>query len=606
VKKNALLLTLLILVIGQIFSQFSIAHATEDDMILNPKEEVVSVEENLLHLRILPERGIIKPSEDIWIGIEQSIKKDWHTYWKNPGDSGTAPEIHWTLPKGFEIGDIQWPTPDKIPYNPLLNYGYSDHVILLQKLKAPKKLSKGALTLIAEIEILVCEEECIPVFERIEFTLNGENSKFEDNTAYLAAARAKLPQQTNWSVIFTEEEETLEFTIKLPEDHGLANNTIRTANFIPADWGVLHNAAPLKTDWNMKTRTLTLSQKKGERSAKQLGQISGVLSFKTRDFLLGFDVIATLEGREIVTAAAQTTATTAPQISLLTLLWAACAALFGGMILNLMPCVFPILSIKALGLIKIGAEKPTLAKLHGLSYAAGVILSFLLIAGLLIALQAGGAAIGWGFQLQNPTVIALLAYLFFIIGLNLSGEFEIAGHFGGIGNRLTQSDNLSGAFFTGVLATLVATPCTAPLMGAAIGIALTQPAAISLIIFAMLGAGLALPYVALSFSPALQKHLPKPGKWMKTFRQFLAFPMYASTAWLIWVLSQQINDMSVLLALLGLVLLAFALWLIQHSPQNKIRMLALAAVILALFCIPTTHTAPQTPIVHTSRKNICA
>ncbi len=612
-KKPYLFLALIILALAQ--PLVPATTAANAQILLNP------VEDNLLRLRVLPERGKIRAGEEIWIGLEQSIKSGWHTYWKNPGDSGTAPDINWTLPKGFSISELHYPTPDKIPYPPLLNYGYSDKVMLLQKLQAPKDLPEGPLTLIADIEVLVCEEECIPIFDTIEITLNSEGAETEDNTAYIATSRAKLPQQTNWSVTFIKNADNLVLKAKLPTDHGLANNTIRTANFIPEDWGILHNAAPRQSHWDDKAGILTLTQKMGERSAQQLGEIKGVISFDTRDFLLGFNVTAHPEGSKQAALAlkaskskyskppktAQNSYTSndtsgntsdnkannkpSSLLSIPAILGAALAALLGGMILNLMPCVFPVLSIKALSLVKIAAEKPEHAKAHGLSYAAGVIGSFLTIAAILIALQTTGSAVGWGFQLQSPTVIALLAYLFLIIGLNLSGAFEISNHFGNLGNRLTEGDGLTSSFFTGVLATIVATPCTAPFMGVAIGIALTQPAAISLLIFACLGAGLALPYVALSFIPALQKRLPKPGKWMESFRQLLAFPMFASAAWLIWVLSQQVGDLSVLMTLLGMVSIAFALWLIQHS--DKRRILAIAAIILALAFVPTTSQNPS-------------
>ncbi len=549
-------------------------------------------ENTLVRLHVIPERNTIHAGEEIWIGIEQLIKPDWHTYWKNPGDSGSAPTIDWDLPAGFEISALHWPTPSKIPYPPLLNYGYSDQVTLLQKLKAPENLPEGALTLTTDIEILVCKDECIPVFDTLSVTLNDPDAEPEDNTTTLATTRAYLPQQENWALSAHKNGEMLELAITLPEDHGLSGDAINTAAFIPDQWGILTNTAPVTKQWDAPTRTLILSQKKGERNIEQLDKVSGVLTFKTHNFLLGFEISNAPDTTPTMAAETKASqpANTPNSDTILppaTILKAAFAALLGGIILNLMPCVFPVLSIKALSLVKIAAHKPRLARLHGLSYGAGVIMSFLAIAGLLITLQAGGAAIGWGFQLQNPTVIALLAYLFFIIGLNLGGVFDISGHFGNIGNRLTQGDNLTSAFFTGILATLVATPCTAPFMGVAIGIALTQPAAVALMIFAMLGAGLALPYVALSFAPALQKRLPKPGKWMETFRQILAFPMFASAIWLLWVLSQQINEMGVLMALSGMVLLGFAFWLIQHSTKPQMRILALLAIILSFLSLPT-------------------
>ncbi len=273
------------------------------------------------------------------------------------------------------------------------------------------------------------------------------------------------------------------------------------------------------------------------------------------------------------------------------------------MLINLMPCVFPVLLIKALSLVKIADKHPELARLHGLSYTAGVVLSFVAIAGALIALQTAGAGVGWGFHLQNPIVVTLLAYLLFIIGLNLSGLFEFGGEFVNIGGKLTQGSGLGSSFFTGVLATLVATPCTAPFMGTAIGFALTQDPIVSLSVFAALGFGLALPYLALSFAPFLQHALPKPGAWMETFKELLAFPMYASAAWLVWVLSQQIGPMGMLGVLMGMVAIAFGLWLLKHRPKSgywkaKTKIIAVIAFISAIALLPVGELAqPNNSVV---------
>ena len=249
-----------------------------------------------------------------------------------------------------------------------------------------------------------------------------------------------------------------------------------------------------------------------------------------------------------------------------------------------MPCVFPVLSIKALSLVKTADKHPNQAKLHGLAYTAGVVLSFVGIAALLLTLKAAGAEIGWGFQLQNPTVIAFLAYLLFLISLNLGGFFDIGGRFTNAGNKLTQGSSLTNSFFTGILATIVAAPCTAPFMAAAIGFALTQSAFVNLTVFAALGFGLALPYLLLSFIPALRHILPKPGAWMETFKQFLAFPMLLSAVWLVWVLSQQSGPTGVLEILTGMTLLTFGIWLFKHKPAKAPqKYLILGLGILSIF-----------------------
>ncbi|MFD1356257.1 protein-disulfide reductase DsbD family protein, partial [Methylorubrum suomiense] len=253
-------------------------------------------------------------------------------------------------------------------------------------------------------------------------------------------------------------------------------------------------------------------------------------------------------------------ATATAEAETLTLWSAAGLALLGGLVLNLMPCVFPVLSIKVLSLVKQAGEARGRVRLHGLAYTAGVVASFLGLAGLLIALKAGGAGIGWGFQLQSPVVVILLAYGLFAVGLSLSGVVHVGGRLAGLGDGLTRRSGYQGSFFTGVLATLVATPCTAPFMGAAVGFALTQPAWVGLLVFACLGLGLALPFLALTAFPGALSLLPRPGAWMETVKGALAFPVYATAAWLVWVLAQQVGPNGLLGALGGLVLVGLAAW----------------------------------------------
>ncbi len=532
--------------------------------------------EKNVQMRLVAERGQVKPGDEIWIGIEQVIRPGWHTYWKNPGDSGTAPRVTWDLPAGFTIGDVQWPAPHKMPIGELTNYGYEGEVVLLQKLKIPSALSAAPLQLSADIEILVCKEECIPEYGTYELVLNGPDSDAEDNAAYFEKAAAKLPQVAPWKAMYREMDG--DFIITLPDTVG----ALKDAAFIPADWGlVTNNAKPAAAGHEIK-------QKRGDRPLANLNDISGLITYSEAGTHKAYEFTAAKESMAIPGEPAP-----AGPSFIKILIY----AILGGLVLNLMPCVFPVLSIKALSLVKISEKHPRLAQLHGLSYTAGVVLSFLAIAALLIALRAGGAEIGWGFQLQNTTVVTLIAWLLFVIGLNLCGLFEISGHIGNVGNKLTQGDGLKNSFFTGILATLVATPCTAPFMAAAIGAALVLPPIGALTIFAALGFGLAAPYLALAYAPSLQKKLPRPGAWMETFRQLLAFPMFASAAWLLWVLSQQAGSMGVFGGLMGLVFIAFGIWLLRHTPKKKywrykVRILALASFIFAFMMIPAAEMMP--------------
>jgi thiol:disulfide interchange protein len=259
----------------------------------------------------------------------------------------------------------------------------------------------------------------------------------------------------------------------------------------------------------------------------------------------------------------------------------------GGLILNLMPCVFPVLSIKAIGLVEQARKDPAAVRAKGLVFAAGVISSMLVLAAVLLTLRAGGEQIGWGFQLQSPLFVTLMVYLLLLVGLNLSGVFEIGGGLAGVGDSLTKGTGYRASFFTGVLTTLVATPCTAPFMAAAVGAALTQSTPVALWIFAALGVGLALPYLLLSFAPRLRSALPKPGAWMDTLKQIFAFPMYASAAWLLWVLAQQ-TSMGLAAAYAGAILVSFCAWALQKSRSGAgagRRIAIIAAILAALVAI---------------------
>ncbi|MCB1532777.1 MAG: thioredoxin family protein [Alphaproteobacteria bacterium] len=548
----------------------------------------------LVKVRLLPEYSRIEPGQEFWVGIEQSIAPHWHTYWRNPGDSGSAPRIHWNLPEGFEMSEIYWPTPDKIPYPPLLNYGYSDHVILLQKLRAPETLPDEALTLKADVEILVCKDECIPEFSTHTLQLNDPAGMSEDNASYIKSALARLPENTDQSVSITEKDGQLIVTKSLADGETYSDAELASFEYFPQDWGLVDNTKDAAA--SIKDGALVITQPRGDRSLGALKQSHGLLAYTNENGARNaLDFTAAHEGTGPLMLSAETMPEDGQETDISMFLQAALFALLGGLVLNLMPCVFPVLSIKALSLVKIAEKHPEMARRHGLAYTAGVVLSFLFIAGILIALKAGGAGIGWGFQLQNPIIVALLAYILFLVGLKLSGYFEISGHFGQVGNALTQGGGLKGSFFTGVLATLVATPCTAPFMALAIGYALTQSALVSLSVFAALGFGLALPYLALSFAPALQSRLPKPGAWMQTFQQFLAFPMFASAVWLVWVLGQQVGPLGMMGVLFGMVAIAFGLWLLNHLPEKGLGRFILKALVVLSFLAPIGLIPAGTP-----------
>ncbi len=553
--------------------------------------------------RLISETDGIAPGQSIWVALEFNIRDGWHTYWRNPGDSGQATRLKWTLPAGVTAGDIVWTTPHRFEIPPLVNYGYAGRAMHLVQITAAPGLKAGtALALKAKASWLVCADVCIPESADLELRLPVKPSAgaIDSSVAPLfAAARSDLPSAQPAATSARIRDGRLVLT--LGKDWGATLSQIQSLAFYPYDDGSIEYGAP-----QTLTRTsdsVELAMKVGYQPP-QAGTIRGVLLATEQS---GKDAIsvpmqieaafAGTEGAPVTpgarfapSVAAPDTATrgilaagAAPALPVLVLL-----AILGGLILNLMPCVFPVLSIKAIGLVEQAKKHPAAVRTKGLVFAAGVVSSMLCLAAVLLALRAGGEQIGWGFQLQSPLFVTLMIYLLLAVGLNLSGVFEVGGGLAGVGDGLTQGDSYRAAFFTGVLTTLVATPCTAPFMAAAVGAALTQSPVIALGIFAALGAGLALPYLLLSFAPWMRRALPKPGAWMDTLKQVFAFPMYASAAWLLWVLAQQTSSIGLGAALAGAILIALAAWAYQKSKWTSTggRMAALltamAAVLLAI------------------------
>lgn len=561
--------------------------------------------------RLISETDAIAPGQSIWVALELNIRDGWHTYWRNPGDSGQATKLIWTLPAGVTAGDIVWPAPHRFEIPPLVNYGYAKHAMHLVEITAARDLKAGApLTLAAKASWLVCSDVCIP--ESAELALQmpvrdtvaaiGTGGAVIDTAVapLFAAARNELPSAQPAATSARIHDGQLVLT--LGKEWGATLSQLKSLAFYPYDEGGIEYAAP-----QILTRSsdaLELAMKIGYQPP-QSGPIRGVLLATensgtehggnevttvpieiTAGFIAGGAAAAApryaRDGRAREGHAVPSSRAT-PALPVLVLL-----AIMGGLILNLMPCVFPVLSIKAIGLVEQAKRHPAAVRNKGFVFAAGVISSMLCLAGVLLALRAGGEQIGWGFQLQSPLFVTLMIYLLLAVGLNLSGVFEVGGGLAGIGDGLTQGDSYRASFFTGVLTTLVATPCTAPFMAAAVGAALTQSPLVALSIFAALGAGLALPYLLLSLAPWLRRALPRPGAWMDTLKQVFAFPMYASAAWLLWVLAQQTSSIGLGAALAGAILVALAAWAYQKSKGSstggRVTALAtsLAAVILAV------------------------
>ncbi|UYN94467.1 MAG: thioredoxin family protein [Enhydrobacter sp.] len=544
---------------------------------------------------LVSETATVKPGEPFWVGLRQTLRPKWHTYWKNAGDSGLPTEIRWTLPAGVTADPIVWPAPEVIDVGGIINYGYHGDILLLVRLTPPADLATPSLKLVAEAEWLVCEDVCIP--EQGTFALDlpvaGTAIPADAPTrALFDAARRNVPTESPWPARFglaKSGDATL-----IVEAKGLKPETIRGVYFFPAEWGAVAHMA--RQNARIDGDGIHIPLRKGEGKAGTPHALAGtlVLTEKTADgeHRQAFDLQARFDPSFVPAALPAA----APSLSLLEAL---AFALLGGLILNLMPCVFPVLAMKAASFAKLAGRKRAELTRDGVAYTAGVLVAFGAMAAVVLAVRASLGDVSWGFQFQSPIFSLLIAYLFFAVGLNLSGVFEVRGAFAGVGHGLASRGGTTGAFFTGVLAVVVATPCTVPFMAAAVGFALSQPAPQTVAVMMAMGLGLALPYLALTLTPALHRLMPRPGPWMDRLRQFLAFPMYASAVWMIWVLTQQTGADGVLYALGGMVLIAFAAWLLRLDGAATVgswlrRGVAASAVLLAFAAVLKVDDGPAT------------
>ena len=547
----------------------------------------------------------VSPGKTVWVGLQITHKPEWHTYWKNAGDSGLPTQLQWTLPDGVTAGDIQWPLPRKIPIGTLANYGYKDTVLLPVPLTISPQfkpaLLSDTLTVTLDAAWLVCKTECIP--EEGRFTLQiptrsstaGHGAAFD--AAWRAAPTALAPAPGNSLAIDGR-------AIRLAV-HGLpAEWQGRSLAFFPETPEVIETAADWQQSWDGAVWTARVPLSPQRSNSPQVMPV--VLALDDQGRRIELPVSGTwpqaggaapestaLQAALAAKGGSGSTDFGAPSAAPIGF-WAALAgALIGGLILNLMPCVFPILAIKVLGFAR-HADDRRAHRINGIAYTAGVLVSFVALGLLLMALRSAGESLGWGFQLQNPAVVAALALLFTLIGLNLAGVFRFAqvvpSSLAGFQPRHPVVD----AFFTGVLAVAIASPCTAPFMGASLGLAVALPAPQAIAVFAALGLGLALPYLVASMVPAFARALPRPGAWMDSLKKFMAFPMFATVAWLVWVLGQQsgIDGAGALLALL--VAVAFVAWALSLAGRSRIvaGAISLAALLGLAWGIGPYVTAP--------------
>jgi thiol:disulfide interchange protein DsbD len=585
-----------------------------------PAPAYASGEVNTGHLKaqLVSQTDGVAPGGTAYIAIRQSIAKGWHTYWRNPGDSGEATSVKWTLPPAWSAGDTVWPAPERLPLGPLMNYGYVGDVLLPVAIEVPASAQVGTTQMVkAAVSFLVCADICIPEDAKLQIALPvvaGTPAPDPRWGSAIAATLADAPKASGLkaAVAWTGPEGARVLKLAIAGDP-LKGADLSHAYFFSYDPKTLDHAAHQNVERGPSGLTFSLKPSADEAAAKAAPSLQGVLSLGARSWEVSAapgPLLAAAAGLgEVVTAkpvdtlaagppaSAAVGADTPPAGASLGLPLAVLFAFLGGLILNLMPCVFPVLSMKAASLAS-HAHDPSEVRRQGLAFLAGVLAAFLTLAGLLLAAKAGGAAIGWGFQLQSPAVVGALALIMLLVALNLSGVFEASLPGQGAGGSLAAKGGLVGAFFTGALAVVVAAPCTAPFMATALGFALTQSAPAALLVFVGLGLGFAAPFVAVAFVPGLLSRLPRPGPWMDTLRHILAFPMYGTAAWLLWVFTLQAGSSALAALLAAAVLAGLCAWLIGAAQRAGgalipgVAALIVAALAIACLAVGARQTAP--------------
>lgn len=541
----------------------------------------------------------------VTLGFHLEPDPKWHAYWINPGDAGKEVSIRWTMPEGFEAGELQYPAPHVIPFDIFNTYGFNEAIFLLTDIAVPPLDGEDDVELKARASWVVCDDElCVPERANLAITLPvGDGSSDADSAPRFEAARAKQPEAVDWPARFELVEGKVNIGIAVPEAALDPYLFVATKRLVRYD-----DQASAETPFGLQ-----FSMDAGTK-ADRIEETPAVLSYRDADgtersVLLGIakadgplaDVMAAAGPVSSSGAGAGTGGSVAATgMGLATAMF---FGLLGGIILNLMPCVFPILSMKALSLVELSGAHRKTAQSSGIFYTLGILVAFAAVAITLITLREAGSAAGWGFQMQTPLVNLGLGLLMVAIGLNLAGVYEFGLRMMGVGQSLTADGSRSErqkSFFTGLLAVVVATPCVAPFMAGAITYALAQPTVVALAVFLALGLGLALPYLLLSFAPGLGRLLPKPGPWMAKFRGVLAFPMLLAALWLFWIVGRQLGASSMAVALLAALLLAFALWAYGQAASAKLRpawyataVAGLAACIAASVVVEDYRAQPQ-------------
>lgn len=544
-----------------------------------------------VQVELVADHETVAPSKPFWVATHFTMDPGWHIYWKSPGDSGLPTTLEWKLPEGFKAGETRWEAPDLFNFEGFTSYGHKGSVILLTEITPPETLTNKTVVLTASATWLACEISCIP--GRAEKTLElpvGSNPEINKAGAVLIeAAKHKLPKTppSDWNIYAYLDEGMITLTLA-PENAGEPNANAQAYFFDES--GMVDPESPQRT-FPLENGGLLL--KLTPKDVTQQGSLQGVLKGNFAPPEEGVIVNTPITASPVLIEVPALTASSFNGHNLWIIIG---FAFIGGMILNLMPCVFPILGVKVLTFVKKADSAPWKVRAHGFLFTLGVLITFWVLTAVLLSMKTAGEEIGWGFQLQHPPFVAALILVLWLMALNFVGIYEMGSHLVGVGQKLTGKDNYSSSFFSGVLATIVATPCTAPFMGTAIGFAITQPASATVSIFTAMGLGMATPYLVLSLVPALVRHLPKPGAWMETFKNLLSFPLFASVIWLLWAFGKQ-TDIDALTELLSALLISgiavwvFGRWVISHQRIKVQRKAIICTSLLLVSAIWVTYKA---------------
>ncbi len=573
-----------------------------------PKNPHAAADATHLHVELLvPESSLVKGAKPNPAGLYFKLEPGWHIYWKNAGDSGEPPHVKWTFPEGISTSPLQFPAPKRLPLGPLMDFGYEDEVVFPFSIEVGRTAKSGPADLHAKVDWLVCREVCIPGKAELDLIRNVSDRPTNpilsgSDATLIERFEAQIPKSppSGFKAVFQSAGSGLRLAVTTGQRE-------TDSEFFPTDQNVLDNPSP--QNLTTTSKGLILDLKKDANLTANPSQLRGVLELsggRAFDLVALPGVVPGAAAASIATTAATASApassapiaaqslnpqsgepiaSRAPVSSLSELFKASGLAFLGGLLLNLMPCVFPVLFIKGLALVRSSNEERHVLRAHGFIYAAGILVSFWALVAALLALRAAGSHLGWGYQFQSPIFLALMASLLFFLGLSLAGQFEIGLTLTSAGGSLAAKPGYAGSFFTGVLAVVVATPCTAPLMGAAIGYALQQSPVVTFAVFTALALGLAAPYVALTLQPAWTKFLPRPGVWMDLLKQATAIPIFATVIWLAWVLAQAYGA-TILAALLAcLLLVAIAGWFLGRWPATRWATAVAGVILLGVIAV---------------------